>query len=144
MTELEGEPDAGGDRTPRTAQAGSAVGAEASTVNFGEVQGAVYVYHGATPPAVPPTPGLNAAIIGTTLLSAKGTYRLDTASLSHAYLGNIGPSNLSVVDRVRENLGLRVLAELESARDLPAALAAMIDFGSSVGDEVAVVGPATE
>jgi hypothetical protein len=138
VTELEGEPAVGGGRTPRTTEAAN-VGA-GGDVSFSDVRGVVNVYQGVPVPAVPSAPGLNAAIIGTTLLSARGTYRLDTASLPHAYLGNIGPAELSVAERVRENLGLHVLAELASPADFPAAVASMIDVRGLSENDSGVTG----
>lgn len=135
MTEPVGERSVRSEDSPRAAYATSVIaGAGGGGVNFHDVHGGVNVYQGSSL-TVPTAPSLNAAIISTTLLSATGTYRLDTAALPHAHLANIGSPQLSAVDRVRENLGLHVLAELSSPGDLPAALVATLGLTLSVGPE---------
>jgi hypothetical protein len=122
------------------AQGGVARPGEAAVVNVGGSRNRVNVYQGASPPTAPSTPSLHAAVIGTTLMSAAGAYRLDTGSLPHAFLGSIGSDQLSAADRVRENLGLRMLVELPYPSDLPAGLATVISLPpASAHDDDAVI-----
>jgi len=134
------EPEAG--RHPARAGLGEAAtdGVDIGSYNIAaRTVGAVNIFQGSGLPAVAISPDLHSAIISTTLLSAKATYRLEAASLPHRFL-TVAGSPLPVAEQVLEVLGLHPVVNVASPGDLPAAIAALLSLEDGFANDDDIVG----